>query len=419
MKILFLTLGYPSSSGGGAQVRDYHLFSRIAQTDRVWVVALMDDAVARSLESHHEPWCQAIYTVPIATSLRSRLASRLPRHFGAGRPLATLPFIDRRSQAQCLDVISSCQPDLVQIEHSFLAPYLDVSRPHCATVLSLHNVGTMQYRRMARLAPFGPRRLGAQIKSRLMRGWEIREARRFDEVVVVSETDAKYLRRHGLGSHVVHNGVDTMACKQIAPARNSTNLLFVGNLSYEPNVDGVEWFCESVLPRIQAMVPSTTLTVIGHSPPGRIRELAGRGGITVVGSVGDVEPFYRSSAIAIVPLRAGSGTRIKILEAMSFGRTVVSTSIGSEGLSVVDGHHLLLADEATEFAARIVRLLRSPGERQRIVRAARRLVEQKYEWNRSAETLRTVLKIAYERSISPRSSVGVQDLDKCSGRWNG
>jgi glycosyltransferase involved in cell wall biosynthesis len=134
------------------------------------------------------------------------------------------------------------------------------------------------------------------------------------------------------------------------------------------------------MPLIQLKVSDLKLIIVGQHPTLEIRKLAERENVVVTGHVPDVVPYYQRSKVTIVPLRGGGGTRLKILESMALGRAVVSTSIGCEGLNVIDKENIMIADTPTEFAERVIRLLTDKGLRDRIARNARRLVEAHYDW---------------------------------------
>jgi glycosyltransferase involved in cell wall biosynthesis len=139
-------------------------------------------------------------------------------------------------------------------------------------------------------------------------------------------------------------------------------------------------FARSILPRIRAFVPGVKLYVVGDSPRARVKALGREPGIEVTGYVNDIVPYYRRSKVIVVPLRAGGGTRLKILEAMALGRAVVSTTIGCAGLEVRHGVHLLVADDPQQFADCVVELLGNDALRAELVGNARHLVEQHYDW---------------------------------------
>jgi polysaccharide biosynthesis protein PslH len=278
-------------------------------------------------------------------------------------------------------LVAERRAEILQIEHTFLAGYVDVCAgiPGVRTVLSLHNLGFLQYARMAATARWAewPEAMG---KALLMRTWEARWASRFDRCVTVSKTEAQLLRGSGCEAEirVVENGVDCDGMPML-PACGTADMLFVGVIGYPPNADAVEYFCQRILPRIRAQVPEARLYVVGQAPPERIRRLAGEA-VIVTGEVADTRPWYERCRVSVVPLRSGGGMRLKIPEAMALGRPVVSTPIGAEGMEAVRGEELLEESEPEAFAAAVVRLLREDDFWQRVRERARARVEADYSW---------------------------------------
>jgi glycosyltransferase involved in cell wall biosynthesis len=175
-------------------------------------------------------------------------------------------------------------------------------------------------------------------------------------------------------------------------------MLFTGLMAYAPNHDACLWFCRDILPLVQRQIPDAHLTVMGRYPKPEVEALASKQ-VTVTGGVEDATPFFQRAAVCVVPLRLGSGTRLKILEAFAKGKAVVSTTLGAEGLEAVDGQHLLIADDPASFAAAVVRLLKDADLRQRMGQAARALVEQRYDWRQIVENVER----AYEEALSRKN----------------
>jgi glycosyltransferase involved in cell wall biosynthesis len=158
---------------------------------------------------------------------------------------------------------------------------------------------------------------------------------------------------------------------------NLGRCLFISRFFY---IEAVVSFARQCWPFIKAEIPDATWTIVGREPPPEVRELGTAPGITVTGTVSDVRPYFSTSAVAIAPLHIGGGTRLKILEAFAMRKAVVSTSIGCEGLAVLPGEHLLIADRPEEFAQAVITLLKDPEARTRLGNAGRILVEEEYSW---------------------------------------
>jgi glycosyltransferase involved in cell wall biosynthesis len=206
-------------------------------------------------------------------------------------------------------------------------------------------------------------------------------------VIAVSEADAKTMRElYGVSRvNAVPTGVDVAFFTPPAEAQPATDLVFVGSMDWMPNVDGVVWFVREVLPLIRKKIPDCSLDVVGRTPGREVTEMAeGDARIRITGTVPDVRPWLWESKAAIVPLRIGGGTRLKIYEAMAAKTAVISTTIGAEGLDIAPGENILIADQAEAFADACVRLIADERERRRLAAAAWRHVEAKHSWEAAA-----------------------------------
>jgi glycosyltransferase involved in cell wall biosynthesis len=196
---------------------------------------------------------------------------------------------------------------------------------------------------------------------------------RFDRVLVCAGAEVEKLRDARIEGYfdVLQNAYEISGQGGDGDGSHRFDFVFVGVFGHHPNVDAMRFFCTEIWPTIcEAADSPPTLAIVGHNPPDEIRQLDEVAGVTVTGFVPETAPYYRNSQVAIVPLRAGGGTRIKILEAFALGVPVVSTTIGAEGLDVESGRHLLIADTPDEFAAACLRLLHDAELRERLVQSA-------------------------------------------------
>ena len=158
-------------------------------------------------------------------------------------------------------------------------------------------------------------------------------------------------------------------------------------MDWYPNEDAVGFFADEVLPQVQAQVSDVKFSIVGGNPSVRVQKLADRSGIVVTGRVPEIKPYFAEATVFVVPLRIGSGTRLKILEALAMGKAVVSTSVGAEGLALKDGEEICIADAPIPFSKAVIRLLTEPSLRRRIGESGRARVEQDYDWRRIGEKL--------------------------------
>jgi glycosyltransferase involved in cell wall biosynthesis len=161
-------------------------------------------------------------------------------------------------------------------------------------------------------------------------------------------------------------------------------------MDWYPNEDAVAFFADEVLPRIQETVPDVAFSIVGGNPSARVQKLAERERVVVTGRVPEIKPYFAEATVFVVPLRIGSGTRLKILEALAMGKAIVSTTVGAEGLDLRDGEEILIADEPTAFADAVIRLLTDSELRRRVGETGRIRVEQDYDWRSIGKKLYTL-----------------------------
>jgi polysaccharide biosynthesis protein PslH len=301
------------------------------------------------------------------------------------------------------------------------------------TVLFQHNVESEIWRRHALTERNSARRLLYWAEFKKMLSYERSMVRRFHHVIAVSEHDRKLMREWTDSARitVVPTGVDL---QQYRPDRSSKTVeplvLFVGAMDWEPNVDAVEYFCREIWPVIQAKVPAARFRIVGRNPVRRVQRLASRA-VEVTGSVPSVVDHLRESAVVVVPLRVGGGTRLKIYEAMAAGKAVVSTTVGAEGLDVHHEQDIVLADEPEVFASSVIMVLQDVELRRRYESAAAALAAR-YDWavigDKFARVLETLVGTGLrdvssyaESGVARRSRVGEesgvckQQSSSCSG----
>jgi glycosyltransferase involved in cell wall biosynthesis len=271
--------------------------------------------------------------------------------------------------------------DLLYVNYAQMAPYARRARAS-RRVLDLHNIESDLMASYGRSA-HGWRRVAARIESHALARLESAALRTFDEVVVVSEADRRRLPVTRAEVLVCPNG--WVPQPALPPAQDPV-VCFVALLGWTPNAEAAQWLVRAIWPLVRHDVPDAELLLVGRDPTPAVRSLAG-GGVTVTGTVASVRPFLASSRVGVAPLRAGGGSRLKILEALDAGRPVVATALGAEGLEDLVGSGVVLADDAKEFASAIVRLLRDPAEARRLGALGQDAVRNRYTWNDTLDPL--------------------------------
>ncbi len=260
-------------------------------------------------------------------------------------------------------------------------------------VIFSHNVETMIWRRRKEANVNLLWKLVARRESHAISRAERHFTSLADHVFTVSDTDRasflEYLPQRKVTT--IPTGVD-LEFFGLGRAPTRRSVVFTGSMDWTPNEDAVMYFVRDILPHIQREIPNIRFSVVGRTPSKKLLALAsGNPAIEVTGAVDDIRPHVQRASVFIVPLRIGSGTRIKIFEAMAMGKPVVSTTIGAEGLPVEHDRDILLADTPSEFARRTIQLLKNATDRERIGEAARRLVESQYGWQRVTDVFEQAL----------------------------
>lgn len=382
--MLFLCNVVPYPPDGGVHLRIFNLLKRVAEKHEVVVGA-------HSWDESDEAGA-AWMTRNGMRTVTGRLVAGNWRHaIPALRALLTSgqpPEVVQYQAPELRKLIATERFDVIQVEETILAPYLDYlpKDSTAKTVITFHNIHYVQARRIAQIEQTRWTRLWRHINGLLMKRFEAAIARRFDRNIVVSEPDRALLADIAprVPIDVLPNGVDTEMLALLPEPTHKRTLLFVGTLNYRPCIDAVLWMAQEILPLLRTRYPDLEFWIVGKLPPREIEDLAGNG-IFVTGHVPDVTPYYRRATVSVVPLRAGGGSRLKILEAMSLGRPVVSTTIGAEGLEVVHQNQLLLADDAEAFAEAVSRLFDEEELWRSLVDNARRHVVAHHDWEAIAQ----------------------------------
>jgi len=248
-------------------------------------------------------------------------------------------------------------------------------------VLNCHNVEHLILQRYSQVEKNLFKKSYAAIEAYLMRDAENRSCRRAALAMVCSSVDSETLHQlyAKVPIFVVPNAVDTDSYFPSEGDNSQAMILFQGGMDWFPNRDAVEFFARSILPLVRAEVPKLRFVVAGRNPPVHFVEtLSNQYGIEFTGTVPDMRPYLSAATMVVVPLRFGSGTRIKILEACAAGKAIVSTSVGAEGLDLKDGEQIVLADDPAEFTRSVISLLRDRSRRDAMGKSARTVVVERY-----------------------------------------
>jgi polysaccharide biosynthesis protein PslH len=401
-EILFLAKMFPWPLNSGARQRLFHLARGMASTHRVSMIVL--DAPRPSAEVRaliDASGCVDVVIVPRELrcedsgadrglarlkrrirSLDDRLRSHLPRFVQEAwsEPLVRLLTATRRSNR--VDFIYATQSWMA--EHARAAGFGRI-------IVDVDDVMSIISAQQLAAAGWSKRYLIDKFDVTKEQLYERSLPRRFEHVIVAKEDDLTYFRPADRARlSVVPNGV-TLPPTPFVEARDSTSLLFVGTLGYEPNIEAVRWLATTIMPLIWESLPDAHLVIAGLGSGVHVADVLNDARCTLKESPPDLAPLYRDAALVVAPLRSGGGTRIKILEAFAFGRAVVSTEFAAEGLGVRDGIDVEFANTAADIASRVLALLRDADRRTRLASNARNRVCEHFDWMKIERSLPPLL----------------------------
>jgi sugar transferase (PEP-CTERM/EpsH1 system associated) len=394
MKILWVKAGGLVPADTGGKIRSYHILRELARKHEVtfftFYAAHPDDAHPQLETLFRHVVCHPL-RLPAPKSFGEGLL--YARHLFSSRPYSIAKYCQPQVAHELHELVQTEAYDVIVCDFIFAGGAIPWEI-ECPKVLFTHNVEAMIWKRHYQVARNPIWKAVCWREHYAIARAERLYLEKADHVVTVSEVDRDLFARFIDASKItaIPTGVDFEHFRPSLGQEKPNLLVFTGSMDWLPNEDGVFYFAEEILPRIRSDIPETTVWIVGRRPSLHLETLAAKGqGLRLTGWVEDIRPYVADAAVYIVPLRVGSGTRLKIFEAMAMGKAVVSTSIGAEGLPVQDGKNIILADKPEEFARAVVTLMKDPVARGELGRAARRLVERECSWASVAARFDAVL----------------------------
>jgi len=385
MRILFMSQLLPLPLDAGPKIRAYYVLRYLAEAGHELTLLCFTRPGDDERNIHRlRGICRSVETVPLNRSRLKDVANGLHSLFSA------TPFLILRDQLPSMqqkleEIMGSRSFDALHADQLWMAPYSMKCLGPPLKVLDQHNAVFMIPRRMVEHERNPLTRVLLRKEASKLETFEHLACRTFDQVVWVTDQDRKAVGspggHHSARDRVIPIATDTStqrAVKRSQPFR----VTFLGGMHWPPNAEGVSWFAEQVWPRVARTVPSAVLTLIGKGAPKKLCRQAMGSRVEVTGYVSDLERYLSETAAFIVPLRSGAGMRVKILDAWSWGLPVVSTSVGAEGISTVDGENLLIADDEESFADCLIRVMQERTLARRLSENGRTAVEMLYDWRR-------------------------------------
>jgi len=395
MKLLFLTPQLPYPPHQGTTIRNFNLIKQLAPHHDITLLSFGTEQELRDADALRA-LCRDIIIAPYPTRA---LAQRTLSTFTDPLPDMALRLESKTMRDKLGALRREKKFDVIQVEGIEMTPYIlnsPLTTQHSPLVFDDHNAEYALQRTAFQSDLRNPARWHAALYSLIqwkkLERYERMLCERADAVVACSDTDAQQIgqllestiKNQQSKISVIPNGVDLdhyvpsdgVCAKPLA----ELSMVFTGKMDFRPNIDAMLWFCDEILPRIRAEIPLAHIVIVGQKPAPKILARQKQNAVEVTGWVSDVRPYIADAALYVVPLRMGSGTRLKVLEAMAMGKAIVSTARGVEGIDLTNGRDVVIVDSPEDFAWACIALLRDPARCHELGRAARHIAEEKYDW---------------------------------------
>ncbi len=406
MKILLVTHLIPYPPTGGVALRNYNLLKETSANNEVFLLTFYQRAhhkdqaaVERGIEGIRE-LCKhlEVFEIPTDRNKPAWYLLLLANLFSLS-PYSPWRYYSAKMVKAIERLLEEHTFDVMEIGTIALANYGKLA-PSVPKVLVHHNIESQLLYRRSKYVKNWFAKAYLSLQARKLKRFERRVSEFIDSHTTCSVEDKKTFLRIADKAQVevVPNGVDTEYFANTGDQEEPDNLIYVGGMTWYPNYDAMLYFIDDILPLVKEEIPEIRLTHIGRQTGDEFSRMAEKNkALEFLGFVDDIRPEMSKAAVYIVPLRIGGGTRLKILDAMSMGCAIVSTSVGCEGIEVTDGKDIIIADEADAFARKIIQMVRDPNMRRSLRDNARKTAVDKYSWKKIAPRLEDV----YRKLASP------------------
>ena len=394
MRILFFSITVPFPATDGGRIRVLNLLEQLARTEQITFLALQTTPEDQSGIDYLTGLGIDCHLVERSPSLPSVTMDTVIRAITKRQPVTVSRYYSSKLEKLFHQLLDQKKIDLIHYEMFHAAQYsLPTKIP---TLLSTQNIDSYIWKRLAKETKNPVKKLIYWTQAKAFSRCERESCGEFSAATCVSANDQELLNRTcpQLPVHVIANGVDLDLYQVSEVIEEPETLIFTGSMDWYPNEDAVTFFLKSILPHVRQSYPNVRMLVVGQHPTDKLRqmvELANTNSeVIITGRVDDVKPYINRASVYVVPLRIGGGTRLKILEALALRKAVVSTTIGAEGLNLVDQQEIVLADQPDQFARAVIELLDDAQHRRSLGEKGRERVEKNYGWPAIVENLRQV-----------------------------
>lgn len=390
MNILVISPEIPYPPVGGHYLRTYNVLKLLSKNHKIFFIGFIKDPAELEFKKDFKKICESFDAFAIQKddfSLRFWL--KVLVNLFSPWPYVKDKYYNKNASQRIRELIAEVDIDLIHLDMLPMSSYY-ADLDSVPTILTNHNVESMRLYRWMRVEKRIFTKLFLAYQYLKLRNYEKRMCPKFDRCITVSPEDEKILKKLCRSDNfaVIPNGVDIDYFKPLDGPVVPNRLIWVGGMSGPYNSDAVDYFLDDILPLIQAKIPELEVDFVGGCPTKKLKQQESKNfHIKVHGFVDDIRPFIHQAAVFIAPIRSGSGTKIKVLNALALGKAVVTTSVGAEGIAVEAGKHVMIADIPEEFAQKTVYLLNNPAIASEMGMAGRKVIEKFYDWNMIKENM--------------------------------
>ena len=402
MKILFLCnkSPYPASEGGPMAMNSL-VTGLLDAGHQVKILAVNSKKYHVTLEDIPQDYRKKTGIELIDVDLRVKPLAAFTNLF-TGKSYHVERFISKDFTNRLIEVLKKDTYDVVQLETLFMTPYTDTIRKHskALVVLRAHNVEHLIWERIAKGTRFFLKRIYIKHLARTLRNYELSAISKVDGIAAITRKDAAFFRKYCATTTIdIPYGVNLEEFHPNYDIQDKPQFYHIGSMNWMPNVEGIRWFIDECLDPVVAKVPEFVFHLAGRNIPDWLKTLK-NDHVDVIGEVPDAKEFVANHDVAIVPLLSGSGIRIKIIESMALGKTVITTLVGAEGILYDEDINIIIAENKAKMAEAIRRINENPAMAEEIGKAARQLVEDMYDNRKIIQRL-----LLFYDQIKPSSKI--------------
>jgi len=395
MNILFLSTENPYPPDHGHHIRTYNTLKWLARENRIFFVGFTKYKDELEFRKYLKKLCATvdIFLIPQGI-MKWRFIMSLFLNFFSPLPFVVERYYCRAAKYRIEQILAENQIDVVHVDMLHLAKYSEAINS-VPKILVDHNVESLRVYRWAKIERNIFVKLFLLYQYVKLRRFEKKTCPQFDKCIVVSAFDKKFLESMCQSDNfvIIPNGVDIDFFKPYGLPSPSNRLVWVGAMNDSYNQDAVDYFLDQILPLVQSEIAEIKIDFVGKLPTPKLRKIAQQNSnIRICGYVEDIRDYVERADVFIAPIRAGSGTKLKVLNAMAQGKAVVTTSIGAEGIKVTDNEDIFIADTPQEFADKVVYLIKNPEVARKMGERARKVIEENYNWTDIGKEMENVYK---------------------------